>query len=85
MPDFAESPGFYSLCLTAKTFGQRPSSLLHIEDPYTAYCVDEAGAYLMSREPPNYRKLAQKSRRKPINKDKNALMLLEQLGAKVNI
>jgi len=26
----------------AKTWGQRPSQLLGIDDPYTAFCVDEA-------------------------------------------
>lgn len=36
-------------------YGQRPSSLMGVKDEYDAYCVDEAGAWLMSRkEPPDY-------------------------------
>lgn len=59
--------------------------MLGILDPYTAYCLDEAGAFLMAREPPNYKKLALKGKQKPINKDKKALMLMQKLGAKVDI
>lgn len=36
----------------------RPSSLLHIEDEYTSYCLDEACAYIMRKiengEEPNF-------------------------------
>ena len=34
----------WELHTTAKTWSTRPSSLLEIKDPYTAYCVDEAVA-----------------------------------------
>lgn len=33
------------LTLTAKTFGQRPSQLINLEDEYTSYCFDEVSAY----------------------------------------
>lgn len=36
-------------------YGQRPSALLGVKDEYVAYCVDEAGAWLLSQsEPPAY-------------------------------
>lgn len=31
----------------AKTHRCRPSSLLDIDDPYTAYCLDEACSYIV--------------------------------------
>lgn len=34
----------WGLHSTAKTWASRPSELLTIDDPYTAYCVDQAVA-----------------------------------------
>lgn len=70
------------LCRNAKSFGTRPSSMLGVEDAYIAYCLDEAGALLLShKEPPEY----PETKKKPINRNKKALKALEALGAKVNI
>lgn len=33
----------------AQRYRNRPSELLHIDDPYIAYCVDEAGAYMLAQ------------------------------------
>lgn len=56
--------------------------MLGVEDAYTAYCLDEAGAFLLShKEPPEY----PETKKKPINRNKKALKALEALGAKVNI
>lgn len=33
----------------AQRYSKRPSELLDIGDPYTAYCFDEACAYIMNR------------------------------------
>lgn len=30
-------------------YGQRPSVLLDIEEPYTAYCLDEACAFISNK------------------------------------
>lgn len=41
-------------------FNCRPSELMSIEDPYTAYCLDEAVAYIASKieqgEEPRFKK-----------------------------
>ena len=37
-----------SLIQMSQEFNERPSSLLGIEDEYTAYCLDEACAYIIS-------------------------------------
>lgn len=43
------------LCQTAKELSTRPSAMLGIENDYVAYCIDEAGAFLMrQKEPPRY-------------------------------
>lgn len=34
----------------ARLYRQRPSTLLGIPDPYVAYCVDEAAAWLLSQK-----------------------------------
>lgn len=34
----------------ARLFGRRPSELLGLRDPYAAYCVDEAAAWLLSQQ-----------------------------------
>ena len=33
----------------ANTYRCRPSTLLDIDDPYTAYCFDEACAYIVNK------------------------------------
>lgn len=33
----------------SKLYGERPSSLLGLIDPYASYCFDEACAYIISR------------------------------------
>lgn len=35
-----------SLIAMARTYGLRPSAALDIADPYTAWCLDEACAYM---------------------------------------
>ena len=45
---------------TAKAYRQKPSELLALDDPYTAYCLDEACLYIEARrsggEAPVYQK-----------------------------
>lgn len=83
---FVSTPGFYQLCLTCKMFGGRPSAALGIEDSYTAYCLDEAGAFLMAqKEPPRYGQGGKKGKKKPINRDREAMRALAALGAQVDI
>ena len=36
------------LLALVQRYRKLPSEILHIEDPYDAYCLDEAGAYVMS-------------------------------------
>lgn len=44
-----------SVCRVAKVYGTRPSKLLNERDTYTAYCLDEAGAWLLAqKDPPRY-------------------------------
>jgi len=38
-----------SLMGMSKRFASRPSSLLDVDDPYAAYCLDEAVLYIMCR------------------------------------
>ncbi|MBQ4313584.1 MAG: hypothetical protein IJC18_05165 [Clostridia bacterium] len=33
----------------SKRFSARPSELMHIDDPYAAFCLDEACMYVMCR------------------------------------
>lgn len=46
----------------AQQYNARPSELMALEDPYTAFCLDEACAYILRRlkegESPIYRKQA---------------------------
>lgn len=37
------------LLATSKLYDTRPSSLMDISDPYTAYCFDEAAAYIVAQ------------------------------------
>jgi hypothetical protein len=61
-------------------FSVRPSEALRIKDEYTAYCLDEAAAFLlMQATKPDYRK------RTPINRNKKALESLKRYGAKVQL
>lgn len=58
--------------------------MLGIRDEYIAYCLDEAGAFLMrQKKPPDY---ALKDKiGKPINRNRAALQALKALGAHVEI
>ena len=57
---------------------------MSIQDEYTAYCLDEAGAFLMrQKKPPDYRIKAKAA--KPINRNRAALQSLRALGARVEI
>lgn len=44
----------------SKLYNKLPSELLHIKDEYTAYCFDEACAYILTKmesgEQPSFRK-----------------------------
>ena len=52
---FAKRPQFLTVCRIAKLYGTRPSKLLDARDAYTAYCIDEAGAWLLGqKDPPRY-------------------------------
>lgn len=56
--------------------------MMSIHDPYAAYCLDEAGAYLlMQAKPPNYRRAALR----PANRDRRQLQLLRRVGADVRL
>ena len=56
-------------------YGQRPSALLGVKDEYVAYCVDEAGAWLLSQsEPPAYG-------RQRLNGNDKLMAALESAGA----
>lgn len=39
----------YDLLTMAEAYRQKPSELLAVEDPYTAFCFDEACLYIRSR------------------------------------
>ena len=44
-----------TVCRVAKLYGTRPSKLLGERDTYAAYCLDEAGAWLLAqKDPPCY-------------------------------
>lgn len=43
------SPLITRVLSVAKRYGRTPSELLSIDDEYTAYCLDEACAYIMGR------------------------------------
>lgn len=72
------------LCKTARMWRARPSALLAADDPYIAYCIDEAGAWLLSQKgPPRY--TAKQLGKTPINRDPGALRALAALGARVEV
>lgn len=57
--------------------------MLGIKDDYIAFCLDEAGAFLLAQpDPPNFKR---RQPRTPANRDKQQLMLLRQLGADVQL
>lgn len=43
------SPNIQSLLAISQRYKERPSKLLGEMDEYTAYCLDEACAYIMAR------------------------------------
>jgi len=46
---FVQGEPLLSLLGMIKRYGQRPSLLVGVEDPYAAYCLDEACMYIMCR------------------------------------
>lgn len=65
---------------TAERFAQRPSALLGLDDPYLAYCLDEAAAWLLcQKEPPVY----DRDRRAINNNPKILAALAAAGGAKI--
>lgn len=40
---------FLNLLSAARRYRNRPSELLHIDDEYIAYCLDEAGMYVLGQ------------------------------------
>jgi hypothetical protein len=44
---FAKSQKFFNLAITCRRWATRPSLLIRIRDPYTAYCLDDAASYLL--------------------------------------
>lgn len=56
--------------------------MLGITDEYTAFCLDEAGAFLLAQpEPPNYKRQKQK----PLNRNLKQIHALKSLGVDVRI
>lgn len=54
----------------------RPSALLGLKDEYVAYCLDEAGAWLVTRdEPPYY------GEKKTLNGNRALIEKLKAIGA----
>jgi hypothetical protein len=46
---FVSSQRVLSLIGTARLYTTRPSTLMGVEDEYTAYCLDEACAHITAR------------------------------------
>lgn len=42
MPDFVKTPEILSVIAISNCYNVRPSSILQIDNPYEAYCFDEA-------------------------------------------
>ena len=60
----------------ASLYGSRPSALLDADAPYIAYCLDEAGTWLLClKEPPDYGGKCQ------LNGNKNLMAVLEKRAA----
>lgn len=47
LAEFVQSAKFFGLAINCKRWATRPSSLVRIKDPYTAYCLDDAAGYLL--------------------------------------
>lgn len=63
----------------ARLYGTRPSKLLDVRDAYAAFCLDEAGAWLLcQKEPPAYG-----NRKASINNPKLLAALAQMGGAAV--
>ena len=59
----------------AQQFSVRPSSLLNLSDPYEAYCLDEAAAWLLAqKEPPDY------GSKRRLNGNSKLMAALEKAG-----
>lgn len=43
-----QSSKFFGLAMNCKRWSTRPSKVMRVKDPYTAYCLDDAAAYLLS-------------------------------------
>jgi hypothetical protein len=43
-----QSSKFFGLALNCRRWAVQPSKVMRIHDPYTAYCLDDAAAYLLS-------------------------------------
>ena len=58
MSPFVNSLRILNLCAVSKQYQERPSAIMGIEDPYTAYCLDEAVVLIMDhlekKEKPNF-------------------------------
>lgn len=78
MKNLAQSWGLYQ---DAKTWGCRPSELLGIDEPYPAYCFDQAigawGNHIISE----LEKIEDKNPKKVANKRRNRLMALLEAPA----
>ena len=49
MIPFVSSKDIRSFIALVQRYKRLPSELLHISDPYTSYCFDEACAFIMSK------------------------------------
>ncbi len=72
--------------MTAKTFNKTPSEMLGIENTYVAYCINEAGAFLINQEKvPNYKKREAIRKNGGLNRNREALLKIREFGASVKI
>ncbi len=46
---FVGGEALLSLLGMIKRYGQRPSTIIGVDDPYAAYCLDEACMYILCR------------------------------------
>lgn len=49
MNPFVNSPRILNLLSICQRYKKLPSEVMHVEDGYTAYCLDEACSYISSR------------------------------------
>lgn len=49
MIPFVNSSNIRGFLALVQRYKRLPSELMHISDPYTAYCFDEACAFIMSK------------------------------------